>query len=187
MARKIHREPVIDSRMSFPDAIAGTTAPPSVLADLCLLAVSYYAFDGALHQGQLVVHRRLRDELREVFAIIQGTRFPVAKVVPIVHYGWSDEASMADNNTSAFNYRTVAGSVRLSRHAAGMAIDVNPRQNPVIYADGRSLPPGASYLPRAGGALKRDSRIVREFLARGWQWGGDFADLQDYHHFDKKV
>ncbi|MDP2267595.1 MAG: M15 family metallopeptidase [Deltaproteobacteria bacterium] len=176
---------IVDSRLSFEDAIAGTAAPRAVIEELCLLDVRYVAFDGNVHQGQLVVHRCLQEELAEIFSLIRAIGFPVAKAVPVVHYGWSDEASMADNNTSAFNYRPVAGTTRLSRHATGQAVDINPGQNPVIYADGVSLPPGAVYAPQAQGTLTRDSLIRQEFLLRGWQWGGDFQGRKDYHHFEK--
>ena len=176
---------IVDSRLSFPAAIAGTMAPRAIIEALCLLDVRYFSFDGKLHQGQLVVPRRLQKELAEIFTVIRATGFPVAKVVPIVQYGWLDEASMADNNTSAFNYRLVAGVNRLSRHAAGQAIDINPGQNPVIYSDGVSLPPGAVYDPQTPGTFNPDSPLMHEFLVRGWQWGGDFPGLKDYHHWEK--
>lgn len=178
-------EIIVDSRLSYAEAIYGTAAPKAIIEELCLLEVRYHSFDGRLHQGQLVLHKRLQEELAEIFATIRATCFPVAKVVPLVHYDWSDEASMADNNTAAFNYRLVAGTTRLSRHAAGQAIDINPRQNPVIYAGGVSLPPGALYAPPVQGTLTPDSLIMKEFLSRGWQWGGDFHGRKDYHHFEK--
>lgn len=178
---------IVDSRLRFMEALAGTTAPPAIIKTLCLLEVCYYAFDGRLHRGQLVVHRRLTEELRDIFTIIRESRFPLGKVVPIVHYRWSDEASMADNNTSAFNYRLVAGTTRLSRHAGGLAIDINPRQNPVIYADGRSLPPGAPYLLQAPGTIAGESPLQQAFASRGWLWGGAFRNVKDYHHFEKNV
>ena len=176
---------IVDSRITFEDAIAGTAAPGAVIQELCLLDVCYVSCDGNVHQGQVVVHRRLQEELIEIFAVIRAIGFPLAKVVPIVHYGWSDEASMADNNTSAFNYRRVAGAKRLSRHATGQAIDINPVQNPVIYADGLALPPGAVYDPRAPGAFTSESPLMQAFLLRGWQWGGNFPGLKDYHHWEK--
>ncbi len=176
---------IVDCRMSFHEAIAGTTAPEEVLQQLCLLEVSYYSFDGALHRGQLVVHRQLAGELEEMFAMMREIRFPVARVIPIVRYGWSDLTSMADNNTSCFNYRFIAGSTRLSHHATGKAIDINPCQNPVIYEDGTTLPPEAVYMPQSEGVLGPASPLLQEFLSRHWQWGGKFASLKDYHHLEK--
>jgi hypothetical protein len=176
---------LIDSRMSFAGAIAGTKAPERVTRELCLVDVFYYSFDGKLHQGQVVVHQSVRQDVEEIFAIIRRERFPIARAVPIVKYGWSDNASMADNNTSAFNYRRVAGTRRLSRHAAGLAVDINPRQNPVIYRNGLMSPKGAVYQPGAKGTLSVDSPVFRAFIERGWRWGGHFENMMDAHHFQK--
>lgn len=177
--------PIIDSRMTFREAIDGTRAPAEVVGDLCLLDVRYYSFDGMLHQGQLVVHNDVRADVEEIFRLIERSRFPVNKAVPIVAYGWSDDASMADNNTSAFNYRTVAGTKRLSRHACGLAVDINPVRNPVVYNNGRISPHGAVYRPGDPGVLTADNPVVEEFIRRGWQWGAKFKSMKDYHHFDR--
>lgn len=181
------KKKIVDSGRSFAEAVSGTQAPPEVLQQLCLFDVCYYALDGKLHQGQLVANKRLRGEIEEIFARIRALRFPVAKVIPIVHYEWSDGASMADNNTSAFNYRFVAGAKRLSHHATGCAIDINPRQNPVVYEDGITLPPGGTYLPQEGGVFSPELPALEEFLSRGWKWGGDFTSCKDYHHFEKPL
>ncbi|MBA4396809.1 MAG: hypothetical protein C0394_05440, partial [Syntrophus sp. (in: bacteria)] len=156
-----HGEIIIDSRMTFAEAIAGTGAPVHVIRELCLVDVLYYSFDGRLHQGQLVAHQSVKQEVEEIFALIRRERFPIAKAVPIVKYGWSDSASMAANNTSALNYRRVAGTRRLSRHATGHAVDINPLQNPVIYRTGRISPKGAVYQPGTKGTLSEDSPVVR--------------------------
>jgi peptidoglycan LD-endopeptidase CwlK len=121
----------------------------------------------------------------EIFRMIEASGFPVARVVPIVQYGWSDDRSMADNNASGFNYRLVFGTDRLSRHAFGKAVDINPFQNPVIYDNGLISPDGALYNTEKPGTLFETHPIVRAFLRRGWQWGGHFKDFKDYHHFDK--
>jgi len=174
----------LDRAMTFDEALAGTEAPISIISRLCLLSVPYLGFDGARRQGQLVVHEAVRAELLDMFTWMEQTGFPLDRMVPIVRYGWSDDASMADNNTSAFNYRFVAGTDRLSAHARGLAVDINPLMNPVIYADGRISPPGACYRPGAEGVLTPESPVVREFLKRGWQWGGLFSSFKDYHHFE---
>jgi len=176
---------IVDSRMSFTEAIEGTKAPEHVIRELCLADVLYYSFDGKLHQGQLIVHQSVRQDVEEIFALMRGERFPVARVIPIVHYGWSDNASMVANNTSAFNYRWVAGTRRLSRHATGHAVDINPIQNPVIYQDGRISPKDARYQPGIAGTLSEDGSVVRAFIDRGWCWGRHFKSMMDHHHFQK--
>jgi peptidoglycan L-alanyl-D-glutamate endopeptidase CwlK len=92
---------------------------------------------------------------------------------------------MAADNSSAFNYRLIAGTDRLSRHALGRAVDINPRENPAIYPDGRIVPAGAVRRPGKPGTFTEDHPVVRAFREKGWRWGGDFTHLRDYHHFEK--
>jgi len=176
---------IVDSSMDFPGAIAGTGAPEEVMRALCLIRIRYHGFDDRLHEGQLVIHQELATDLKEIFALIEAMRFPVARAVPIVRYGWSDEASMAADNTSAFNYRMIDGRDRLSLHAKGRAVDINPRQNPAIYPDGRIAPTGAAYLPGTPGTFTDAHPVVCAFRERGWRWGGGFTHMKDYHHLEK--
>jgi hypothetical protein len=179
------QEMIIDSDVTFNEAIAGKEAPKEITAALVLLNVEYYSFDGKLHRGQLVVHKDLEKDLREIFAMIKEKKFPVEKVIPVNKYKWDDDLSMKDNNTSAFNYRVVAGTKKLSNHAAGRAVDINPLLNPMIK-NGKASPGGAQYKPGVKGTITADSFIVEEFLKRGWEWGGNWKNYKDYQHFDKK-
>ncbi|MDZ7624772.1 MAG: hypothetical protein U5J96_10065 [Ignavibacteriaceae bacterium] len=101
---------VIDSDVAFEEAVAGISIPQSILENLRLVDVYYYGFDEKIHKGQLVVHKDVVLDVIEIFELIRESRFPIGKVVPISKYGWSDENSMKDNNTSAFNYRFISGS-----------------------------------------------------------------------------
>lgn len=179
-------EVIVDSDMTFEEAIKGTKAPKEIIDSLILIDVFYYSFDKKLHKGQIVIHKDLKDEVLEIFEMIKVLKFPVAKAIPIVKYNWSDEASMLDNNTSAFNYRTIAGTNRLSLHARGRAIDINPFLNPVVYNDGKVEPKGAEYSPKKIGTFHSGHPVVLEFKHLGWRWGGDFQSYKDYHHFDKE-
>jgi peptidoglycan LD-endopeptidase CwlK len=181
----MHMTVIVDSRMTFEEATAGTKAPREINNKLCLVEVRHQGFDGQLHQGQLIIHKEVKTDIVEIFGLIEQTMFPVFQVVPIVRYDWSDDLSMAENNTSAFNYRLVLGTDRLSNHAFGRALDINPYLNPVIDEDGRIDPPGASYIPNSPGTFDESHPVVREFLNRGWCWGGHFKPKKDYHHFDK--
>jgi len=183
---KADEEVIIDSEMNFADAIRGTKAPKEIIDSLSLIDVYYYSFDNKLHKGQLVVFSGYKDEIFEIFKIIRNTKFPVEKVIPIVRYDWSDNKSMEDNNSSSFNYRLIANTDRLSLHALGKAVDINPRQNPVIYENGKISPNGAKYNPKIPGTFTKNSNIVIEFEKRGWRWGGKFDSFKDNHHFDKK-
>ncbi len=177
---------VIDSEMTFEESIEGISIPPSIVNNLVLVDVFYYSFDGNLHKGQLLINKDVKQDILEIFEFIKESRFPIKKVIPIVKYDWSDELSLADNNTTAFNYRFVSGTRIVSNHAYGYAIDINPMQNPYIRRN-KVLPEGAVYDPDAPGTITRDSQLVKEFKLRGWSWGGDWKSVKDYQHFEKRI
>jgi hypothetical protein len=93
---------------------------------------------------------------------------------------------MKNNNTSAFNYRFITGSRVISNHASGLAIDLNPKLNPYIK-NGVILPEDCVYDTTKAGTITAGSNLVKEFKQRGWQWGGDWKNLKDYQHFEKKL
>ncbi len=180
-----NEEIIVDSNMTLEEALEGSKAPQKILDEQILLDVEYFSFDGKLHRGQLVINKAVKDDIVYVFEMMKNDKFPIAKCIPIVKYGWSDDKSMADNNTSAFNYRKIAGKNKLSNHSYGRAIDFNPVQNPAIYKSGKISPKGAKYDIKAKGTLVDGDPYVSEFKKRGWRWGGDWTSLKDYQHFDK--
>ena len=179
-------EVIIDSDYTLQEALKGITIPASVKEELEIVTVSYYGFDGLLHRGQLIVNKNVSGDIVEIFNVIEEIKFPIEKVVPMVEYNWSDEKSMQDNNTSSFNYRFLSGSKILSMHANGLAIDINPKQNPYVKNGSRS-PAGSTYELDEIGTICPDSEVVRAFKERGWSWGGDWKSLKDYQHFQKTL
>lgn len=177
---------VIDSNIDFEQAVSGKNIPQSIIENLRLVDVYYYGFDEKLHKGQLVVHREVVLDIIEIFEFIRERQFPISKVIPISKYGWSDDKSIMDNNTSAFNYRYISGTRVISNHASGLAIDINPGLNPYIK-NGSSLPANCIYDTTKAGTILADSDLVKEFKKKGWQWGGDWKSLKDYQHFEKKL
>lgn len=185
-------DPIIDSSVTLDNALR-KYAPPEFKKRQVIIDVLYYSFDGKIHRGQLVIDGRLVRDIREVFQVILETKFPIGSVIPISHDRFNeagewnaDDQSMKSNNTSAFNYRCATGSKKLSKHAYGFAIDINPIQNPYIK-DGVVLPAGAVYDPSLPGTLTPDSPIVKKFLSLGWTWGGNWKSLKDYQHFEKAL
>ena len=185
-------EVVTDSRMTAAEVFDGLDprCPKELRDRQAVVAVTYPGFDGKPHSGQLVVDRDLEKDVLAVFEVVRAEKFPLRSVIPVAHPAfrkggrWDDDLSMAANNTSGFNYREVTGGTSLSRHALGRAIDVNPLQNP--YVKGKlTLPPQARYDPGAPGTLTADHPVTRAFIARGWEWGGNWKSLKDYQHFEK--
>ncbi len=175
---------IIDANYTLNSALAGLIFPDSIRKNLQLVTVTYYSFDNKLHQGQLVIHKTLSKDIVRIFDEFRQKRFKIEKVIPIVNYGWSDDSSMADNNTSVFNYRVVAHTTRLSNHATGRAIDINPRLNPQII-NGVASPAGAKYDRKAEGTITGNSFVVKLFKQHGWRWLGTISGREDYQHFDK--
>jgi hypothetical protein len=154
------------------------------------IVVTHLGFDGADHVGVLIVHADWADRLVDAFGRLHAAGFPIERMEPIDVHGGSDDASMAVNNTSAFNCRPVTGGTGWSRHAYGLAIDINPRQNPYVTGSGTVLPPeGAPYAydrsPRQG-VITADGPVVEVFASIGWQWGGYWSDPVDYQHVDRR-
>ncbi len=174
-------EPIVDSNLQFEEIFINYKLPEQIKSSLKLLSVEYFSFDNKLHLGQILIHKDLAKDLLEIFEIIKQKRFPISKVIPISKYNWSDELSIKDNNTSAFNYRYVKGTKALSSHALGRAIDINPKLNPQI-GNGTS---DSKYNIDLQGTIAANSFLVKEFTKRGWQWGGFWKRTKDYQHFEK--
>ena len=186
------KHPIIDSRMTESEAFDGLDpkCPEEIRKRQRIVKVKYYSSDGKIHQGQLVIDASLKDDIKKVFALALKERTPIYSVIPISdkrfrkNGRWDDELSMEANNTSAFNYREITGGGRLSNHAYGRAIDMNPFQNPYIKGD-LILPRGSKYDPSSAGTFTSDHPIVRAFLQLGWVWGGNWTSPKDYQHFEK--
>ena len=159
---------------------------PTAVGELRLVQVTYLGFDGRYRLGELVVHRSQARPVVEVFRRLYAARFPVQRIVTVDRYGADDDASMAANNTSAYNCRRTTGGTSWSEHAYGTALDINPVQNPYVRGTTVEPPAGRAYLDRGNvrpGMVVRDDVVVRAFADAGWRWGGDFRTLKDYQHF----
>lgn len=163
---------------------------PVPLSDLRLLTLSYVGFDGLAHEGEIVVHADVATDVVDVFSTLYRERFPLQSMRLIDEYDGDDDRSMAANNTSGYNCRTVAGSESWSAHAYGRAVDVNPVQNPYVV-DGRARPTGAQPFvdvdrspgaDAAPGVVTEDGVVARAFADVGWEWGALFPE-PDYQHW----
>lgn len=177
---------IVDCNYTFDEAIKGTKAPTNIIDQLELITVHYYSMDGKIHQGQLLTNKLIASDLRQIFKEILQYRFPVAKVIPVVKYNWNDEASMNDNNSYSFCYRNA----EYSKHALGLAIDINPMQNPnrwkTEFSYRKDKPEGAVYNPINPGTFSQNHRIVLLFRDKGFLWGRYYKRNNDDHHFEKK-
>lgn len=159
--------------------------------ELSYLTITYLDYNGKTKQGEMVVHKKLADEVLDIFREIYEAKFPIERMRLVDDYGASDHTSMVNNNTSAFCYRTIAGTNKVSNHGKGVAIDINPFYNPhVLKNSGKVNPPEASkYADRsltAKGMIKYNDVVYKAFTSRGWKWGGNWNN-PDYQHFEKSI
>lgn len=151
--------------------------------------VPYWGFDQHYHLGNLIVHHSLAKQVLNIFTQLAEHQFPMHSIIPIEYFEGNDLASMNADNTSAFNCRLLTGSLnRYSIHSYGLAIDINPLENP--YITGNIIYPEKSifYLNRdrkAPGMIIKNSWTYKIFRAKGWDWGGDYKNMLDYQHMEK--
>lgn len=164
------------------------------LEELRYLTVLHYGFDGETHVGELIVNKKIASATLEIFEELYAIEYPIEKLVLIDEYDADDEASMEDNNSSAFNYRFIAETTVLSNHALGFAIDINTLYNPYVYTrkDGSAfLQPvnAGEYVDRTADCpyyIRHGDDCYEIFTAHGFTWGGDWETKKDYQHFEYK-
>lgn len=155
--------------------------------------ILHYDFDGNLAEGELICNEYIAQDLVEIFYELYRNEYQIEKVLLIDEYDGDDIASMEDNNTSCFNYRTVQDSTSLSKHALGLAIDINPLYNPYItYNDegGEEVSPASAEAHADRSAsfpykIDENDLCYKLFTAHGFTWGGNWNSCKDYQHFQK--
>jgi hypothetical protein len=176
-----------------------TPAPRSVIARstwapgcpvparrLSWVRLTFRGFDGSRHTGELLVHRSVAADIVRVFRDLYAARFPIEEMRITTKAEQTAPPTGDGNDTGAFNCRPMRGSTTYSEHAYGLAIDVNPFQNPYLK--------GALVLPELAGAYRdrtwrrpgmifRAGPVVRAFARIGWTWGGSWHSLRDLQHF----
>jgi D-alanyl-D-alanine carboxypeptidase len=161
---------------------------------LKLIRFEHVGFDGLLHLGEIVVMDAAADHVRRVFGLLVEMNFPIEKARLMNYYNGNDDQAIADNNTSGFNHRNVEGGNALSLHAYGLAIDVNPKQNPYVRRNRSGIvhsvnpPSSIDYVSRprsfANPRLGMTESVVDLFAEHGFSvWGGYWPYEVDYQHF----
>lgn len=160
--------------------------------DLRYVHILHYNFDGMSTEGELICNKYIADDLLDIFYELHRNEYQLERVRLIDEYDGDDTASMEDNNTSCFNYRVVDGTANLSKHALGLALDINPFYNPyVTYPNGniRISPKGSEpYADRNADfpyKIDENDLCYKLFTEHGFTWGGNWNSLKDYQHFQK--
>ena len=163
------------------------------LADLKYLKMVHYNFDHQIQMGEMIVNVAIYEDVLNVFKELFDMEYEVQSMHLVDNY-WTgdgdstDSASIDVNNTSSFNYRPITGGSKLSNHAYGRAIDINPQQNPYVINGNYSHENAAPYIDRSCG----DPHVIvvgdvcyNLFRKYGFSWGGEWENPKDYQHFEK--
>ena len=164
------------------------------LDELRYVGLLYVDFNGETQKGELICNKALAQDMVEIFYELYSNNYQLESVKLVDEYGGDDTASMLANNTSCFNYRVVEGTTRLSNHAYGRAIDINPFYNPYITynKDGSTnvSPAGSeAYADRSASfpyKIDENDLAYKLFKEHGFKWGGDWNNSKDYQHFERK-
>ena len=185
-------EPISDAlfaRMQGKSYPKGCTVPRSDLRHLKTLHVDK---DGNIKLGEMVCNKAIAQDLKEIFRTLYDNRYPIERMVLIDEYNANDDLSMRDNNSSCFCFRKVMGTQNLSKHARGLAVDINTLYNPWVHTSNgkRKVDPatGAPYADRTKKfpyKIEQGDLCHRLFIAHGFRWGGAWRSSKDYQHFDK--
>ena len=163
--------------------------------DLRYVKVKYYDFYDEVQDGEIICNKLIAQDIVDIFYELYLNGYQIEKIKLIDEYGGDDTLSMEDNNTSSFNYRVVENTTSLSKHALGLAIDINPFYNPYLVFGGN--PDGTDYISPKGSEsfvnrdLDFDHKIDKNdlcyklFKAHGFTWGGDWKSCKDWQHFQK--
>ncbi|GAA2455560.1 M15 family metallopeptidase [Actinomadura vinacea] len=161
---------------------------PVAPSGLRMIEMTYWGMDKKPHaNGRLVVNADAAKDLVKVFRKLYDMRYPIERMEPVDVYKGSDFDSIEANNTSAFNCRSATGSGNWSQHAFGLAIDLNPCENPYVSADGtvahKDCVKFKNRKRRDPGVIHAGDRVVKAFASIGWGWGGEWGGPWDYQHF----
>jgi D-alanyl-D-alanine carboxypeptidase len=160
---------------------------PVPIADLRLVKVTYWDFEGEVRSGPLILNEQVADDVLWVFRQVFRARFPIHRI-DLAPRPQPIDWNSTRNLTSSFNCRFATGNPGvLSQHSYGWAVDINPLQNPYVRLDGSVLRAAAKpYVDRSRdhqGMIHPGDVVVRSFAKIGWEWGGNWHTLKDYMHF----
>lgn len=173
------------------ERMIGKSMPESIpvpFDELRYLTLPYYDFENQIQIGEMVCNKAIANDLLHIFRALFEAQYQINSIKLIDDFGGSDDMSMAANNTSCFNYRIVPGFSNLSKHALGLAVDINPLQNPYVL-NGKALPPAAEkYVDRSKSfphKIDKKDLAYLLFTSYGFTWGGNW-NTKDYQHFVKQ-
>lgn len=171
---------------TFPDKFPLTTD------DLRMVYVEFLGFDNKAHQGTLIVNQSVANDVLKVFQKLNKEKFPIRRMDAIFglqNIKGNNLSIYEQDNTVAFHARKeVSNRDKWSQHAYGLAVDLNPVENPYVSRKSITPPAGKNFLNRNEvrmGMVALNNVAYNAFAEIGWKWGGNWRTIKDYMHFSK--
>lgn len=160
--------------------------------DLRHIKMLHWGLDKKIHLGEMIANRIIADTLAMIFRQLYDSHYPIERIELASNYNNDDEAQMRDNNTSCYCPRTVRSTNVMSKHASGMAVDINPLYNPYFKKrrNGTCDVLPSTAMPYCDRNKTFPCKIDHNDLAfviftlHGFKWGGDWKSCKDYQHFE---
>lgn len=160
--------------------------------DLRHVRALHHDYDGQIHIGEMICNKLIADRVVKILRQLYDESYPIQMMLLPDVFNANDEEQMCANNSSCFCYRVIAGSTKLSKHARGLAVDINTLYNPYYkdLEDGtRIVQPSiaSAYCDRTQSfqyKIDHDDLCFKLFTAAGFEWGGDWTTCKDYQHFE---
>lgn len=153
-------------------------------SDLRYITLLFVDEKGNTQHGELICNKQIASDIIAIFRELYKQKYPIHSVRLVDEYDGNDEKSMEANNTSSFNYRLTSNGT-LSKHARGMAIDVNPLWNPCIHISDRNAGKIEPSNAKRQHVIDKNDLCYKLFTKHGFKWGGAWRSLKDYQHFEK--
>lgn len=106
------------------------------LKDLIYIKMLHYNYNNEIVVGEMIVNKVILEEIKQIFKELFNIKYQINSMKLIDDF-WiendaikTDRNSIINNNSSCFCYRKISKTEKLSNHAFGIAIDINPLDNP---------------------------------------------------------
>ena len=160
--------------------------------DLRHVRALHWDYDNQMHVGEMIVNKQIAECVARILRQLFDAKYPIQRMLLPDIYDADDETQMRDNNSSCFCYRNIAGSANLSKHARGLAIEINTLYNPYykVRDDGTLFIQPATaeaYCNRDWDfpyKIDHDDLCFKLFTEAGFEWGGDWTSCKDFQHFE---
>jgi D-alanyl-D-alanine carboxypeptidase len=161
---------------------------PVTLSQLAYITMTFWGLDHEPHTGEMIVNSAVAAEVVRAFKKLYEARFPIEEMRVTTLKEQRAAPTGDTDDTSSFECRPVTLGSSWSQHSFGLAVDINPFQNPYVRGDLVAPELARAYRNREWvrpGMIVPGDVVTQAFAGLGWGWGGDWISLKDWMHFSQ--